>query len=160
MAAHADLTHDYRCCRSNVTTIEQAPRDLDNRFAWIGPKSRNGVLFEAVQLMRLTARKRQLRNEAVFHRAFVSADPLAELDRQRRRYRDSSYHLSVVVSCRHRAGRLKYAADYVRAIECSHIIDNSADLAGLCPQQAFRKLSQVQQNRHRQSEEAKRHCQD
>ena len=121
-------------------------------------QGRQRPAFERVERMPLAAREGQIGDEAVLHRAVMSADAVAELDRQGGGDRDRTGHLPVVGSAGgDLAVRLEHPADDVAGVEAAHVVDDPAGLAGLEAQQALGQAAQVEPDRDRQARQTKQH---
>lgn len=83
MATDANGPHGDRGGDADLP-VEDRARDLHDRLFGPLAQGRDGVLLEAVEGVGLTSVERQVRDEAVFYRAVMRADELAQLDGQRR----------------------------------------------------------------------------
>ena len=139
VAGDADLPHEHRRGRSD-DAVQRRPCHLDDRAASGSARSASmRILLEGVEVVILPALERQVGDEPVSDRAVMSADPLAELDGERRGNRDRARHVEIIVRRRHRLGRLQHAPDHVARIEAAHLVDDAADFARLASEQALRQ---------------------
>jgi hypothetical protein len=127
---------------------------------WVGAKSLDRVLLEGVEVVVLAALEGQVGDEAVADGAVLGADPLSELDRERRRDRDAARHVEIIVRRGHRLMRLQHASDDIACIEAAHLVDDPADLAGLPLEQALRQFPEVEPYGERQPEQPEDHGSD
>ena len=127
----------------------------------IGAQRLDRPLLERVERLMLAATERQIRDEPVLDGPVVSADQLAELDRERRRDGDRAGSVLVVLGAGgHLAVRLQHAPDDVAGVERPHVVDDTAGLAGLQSQEALGQATQVEPDCQRQADQAEEHGQD